>query len=696
MAENLVIVESPAKAKTISKYLGRRYTVKASVGHVRDLPKSQFAVDVDDGFKPKYITIRGKGPVVKELKAAAKKADKIFLATDPDREGEAISWHLAQVLGLEPDSACRVTFNEITKNAVKEAFKEPRPLNLNLVNAQQARRILDRIVGYRLSPLLWKKVKKGLSAGRVQSVAVRLICDREAEIQNFRPEEYWTIKAQLQTDKKEKFTADFYGRGGKKIALSNREETEQVLEQVRQSTFTVASVRRSQRRRNPAAPFTTSTLQQEASRRLGFTAKKTMRIAQTLYEGVTLGREGAVGLITYMRTDSTRVSAQAIGEAEQVINNLYGSDYVQTRQYTGGRRGQDAHEAIRPTFPARTPDELKPYLGRDELRLYRLIWERFIASQMAPAVYDTVAAEIEANGYTFRARGSQIKFAGFLLIYKDVKEDKDTDQDGLLPELKEGQELLLASLTDRQHFTEPPPRYNEAALVKTLEELGIGRPSTYATIIDTIQSRGYVVLEQKRFYPTELGQIVVDLLKEFFPKIIDVEFTAALEAQLDEVEEGTVDWVSVLEQFYFPFEQDLKHAEEEMQAVEIAPMESDVECELCGRRMVYKTGRYGQFLACPGFPACRNTKPLIKDTGAKCPKCGNKLVERRSKKGRVFYGCLGYPDCDFVVWNRPVAEKSCPECGGLMVHKQRGGQKFHACINQECRHEERVVQDDGQ
>ena len=693
MAQNLVIVESPAKAKTISKYLGRRYTVKASVGHVRDLPKSQFAVDVDKGFEPKYITIRGKGQVVKELKAAAKKADRVFLATDPDREGEAISWHLAQVLGIEPDSPCRVTFNEITKNAVKEAFKEPRPLDLNLVNAQQARRILDRIVGYRLSPLLWKKVKKGLSAGRVQSVAVRLICDREEEIQNFRPEEYWTITAELQTDKREKFTAEFYGRGGEKVALTNWQETEQVLRQVRQSPFVVSSVRRSERRRNPAAPFTTSTLQQEASRRLGFTAKKTMRLAQTLYEGVTVGKEGAVGLITYMRTDSTRVSPQAISEAEQVVANLFGEAYVKTRQYAGGRRAQDAHEAIRPTFPTRTPEELKPYLGRDELRLYRLIWERFLASQMAPAVYDTVAAEIDAGGYTFRARGSQIKFAGFLLVYKDVKEDKGNDKEGLLPELAEKQELLLARLTEKQHFTEPPPRYNEAALVKTLEELGIGRPSTYATIIDTIQSRGYVVREQKRFYPTELGQIVVDLLKEFFPKIIDVEFTAALESQLDEVEDGTADWVAVLEHFYHPFEQDLRHAEQEMQTVDIAPEESDVECELCGRRMVYKTGRYGQFLACPGFPECRNTKPLIKDTGATCPKCQNKLVERRSKKGRLFYGCLGYPECDFVVWNRPVGEKSCPQCGGLLVEKQRGGKKLYACINQECRHEEQVEQD---
>lgn len=690
---NLVIVESPAKARTIGKFLGRRYTVKASIGHVRDLPKSQFAVDVDDNFNPKYITIRGKGPVVKELKDAAKKADKVFLATDPDREGEAISWHLAQVLGIEPSSACRVTFNEITKNAVKDAFKQPRPLDLDLVNAQQARRILDRIVGYRLSPLLWKKVKKGLSAGRVQSVAVRLICDREAEIQNFRPEEYWSIIAELQTDKKEKLTAEFYGQNGKKLALPNSEETQKVIAAVRKSAFTVSSVRRRERRRNPAAPFTTSTLQQDASRRLGFTAKKSMRLAQTLYEGVTLGKEGSIGLITYMRTDSTRVSPQAIDEAEKVITELFGKEYVQTRQYVGGKRAQDAHEAIRPTYPERSPDALKQYLSRDELRLYRLIWERFLASQMAPALYDTVAAEIDAGGYTFRARGSEIKFQGFLRIYKDAKEDKEADKEGLLPELKVDQLLLLARLTDKQHFTEPPPRYNEAALVKVLEELGIGRPSTYATIIDTIQSRGYVVREQKRFYPTELGQIVVDLLKEFFPKIIDAEFTASLESQLDEIEDGSAEWIAVLDEFYRPFAEDLQHAESEMQAIDLAPVESDVECELCGRRMVYKTGRYGQFLACPGFPECRNTKPLLKDTGAKCPNCQNQLVERRSKKGRLFYGCLGYPDCNFVVWNRPVADKACPTCGGILVEKQRGGHQLHACINKECGYEERVEQD---
>ncbi len=692
MAQNLVIVESPAKAKTISKYLGRRYAVKASLGHVRDLPKSQFAVDVENDFHPKYITIRGKGSVVKELKDAAKKADRVYLATDPDREGEAISWHLAQVLGVDTASNCRVTFNEITKGAVKEAFKHPRPIDQRLVDAQQARRILDRIVGYKLSPLLWKKVKKGLSAGRVQSVAVRLICDREEEINNFIPVEYWTIKAELVAAKQAKLTADFYGRDGKKLALNNQEEAEAVLAAVKSQAFVVQEVRRSERRRNPAPPFTTSTLQQEASKRLNFTARKTMRTAQVLYEGVNLGKEGSVGLITYMRTDSTRLSPQAQAEANRMITETYGQEFAQTRQYASRRGSEDAHEAIRPSYPERTPDSLKEFLGRDELRLYRLIWERFMASQMAAAVYDTISADITAGEYLFRAKGSQLKFPGWLLVYQDSREDKE-EATGLLPDLTEGQELGLHRLSPKQHFTEPPARYNEAMLVKTLEELGIGRPSTYATIIETIQSRGYVVREQKRFCPTELGQIVVELLKEYFSQVIDVEFTAGMEAGLDAVEDGEAEWVKVLDQFYRPFEKDLDHAEKEMQAVSIAPVETDVICEQCGRNMVIKTGRYGQFLACPGFPDCRNTKPLIKETGVACPKCDGVLVERRSRKGRVFYGCSKYPDCDFVVWNRPV-QKSCAKCGGLMVEKRQGGKLRHVCTNAECRHEEQVEQDE--
>lgn len=694
VVQNLVIVESPAKAKTISKYLGKHYVVKASLGHVRDLPKSQFAVDVDHDFAPKYITIRGKGPILKELKDAAKKASRVFLATDPDREGEAISWHLAQALDVDVTSPCRVTFNEITKGAVQEAFKHPRPIDQDLVNAQQARRILDRIVGYKLSPLLWKKVKKGLSAGRVQSVAVRLICDREEEIKNFIPVEYWTLKADLETASKAKLLAEFHGLKGERRSLTSKDETDAVMRAVKSAKFLVHDVRRSERRRNPAPPFTTSTLQQEASKRLGFTAKKTMRLAQTLYEGVTLGKEGSVGLITYMRTDSTRLSSQALAEAEEVILHTYGEGYVETRQYASRRGAQDAHEAVRPSYPHRTPDSLKEYLGREDLRLYRLIWERFIASQMAAAVYDTISADIWAADYEFRAKGSQIKFSGFLLVHKDSREDEQSeDESGLLPDLAIGQELKLARLSPKQHFTEPQARFNEAMLVKTLEELGIGRPSTYAAIIDTVQTRGYVVKEEKRFFPTELGQIVVELLKEFFPRIIDVEFTAEMESGLDAVEDGTADWVQILGQFYQPFERDLEHAENEIQSVEIEPTETDVVCELCGRRMVLKTGRFGQFLACPGFPDCRNTKPLIKETGVRCPKCEGGLVERRSRKGRVFYGCSRYPECDFVVWNRPVA-KSCPQCGGLMVEKQQSGQTVHTCTNSGCRHEERVEKDE--
>ena len=692
MAQNLVIVESPAKAKTISKYLGKRYAVKASLGHVRDLPKSQFAVDVENGFAPKYITIRGKGPIVKELRDAAKKAKNVFLATDPDREGEAIAWHLAQTLNLDIESPCRVTFNEITKAAVKDAFKQPRAINQELVDAQQARRILDRIVGYKISPLLWKKVKKGLSAGRVQSVAVRLICDREAEIINFQPEEYWSIAVDLLTERREKLQAEFYGRPGKKLPLRNADEVRAVVDAVRQRDFVVREVRKSERRRNPAPPFTTSTLQQEASRRLGFTAKRTMRLAQTLYEGVVLGKEGSVGLITYMRTDSTRISPLALQQARDVIIGRFGENYAVSRQFTGRRGAQDAHEAIRPSYPERTPDSLKEYLGRDELRLYRLIWERFIASQMAPAVYDTVSVDIEAAEYLFRAKGSQIKFAGFLTVYKDLREDKSEEEGRILPELTAGQRLKLQRINEQQHFTEPPARYNEAALVKTLEELGIGRPSTYASIIDTIQSRGYVVKEQKRFYPTELGQIVVDLLKEYFPKIIDVEFTARMESELDSVEEGLVDWVAVLDQFYEPFAKDLQHAEQEMESIEIVPEVTDVICEQCGRNMVLKTGRYGKFLACPGFPECRNTKPLLQEVGVDCPKCGQPLVERRSRKGRLFYGCSTYPECDFVVWNRPVAAR-CSECGSLMVEKRRRNKLFHSCTNQECRHEVEVSEE---
>ncbi|WP_018132573.1 type I DNA topoisomerase [Effusibacillus pohliae] len=696
MADYLVIVESPAKAKTIGKYLGKKYIVKASMGHVRDLPKSQLGVDIKHDFSPKYITIRGKGDVLKELREHSKKVKAVYLAADPDREGEAIAWHLANVLEIDPSEACRVVFNEITKDAVRESFKHPRRINMDLVNAQQARRILDRLVGYQISPLLWKKVKKGLSAGRVQSVAVRLIVDREHEIRNFKPEEYWTVTALFEAEK-QKFEAKFYGyRKGNQIEkteLPNEQAVNQLLDHVRSADYRIVEVKKSERKRNPAPPFITSTLQQEAARKLNFRAGKTMSIAQQLYEGIDIGSEGTVGLITYMRTDSTRISPTAQAEAKEFILREYGAEYYpnQARQYTTKEGAQDAHEAIRPTFVNLHPDKLKDYLTRDQLRLYRLIWERFVASQMAPAVLDTMTVDIQANDAVFRATGSKIKFPGFMTLYIEGNDEGKDEDEKFLPPLEEGQTLRQPKLDPKQHFTQPPPRYTEARLVKTMEELGIGRPSTYAPTLETIQKRGYVLLEDKRFVPTELGEIVVDLLKEFFPQIIDVEFTANLEESLDGVEEGQVDWVKMLDRFYEEFEKDLKVAEEEMKHVTLQEEVSDVACEKCGRMMVYKHGRFGKFLACPGFPECRNAKPILKEIGVACPKCeGGQLVERRGKKRRVFYGCTNYPDCDFVLWDRPVG-KSCPECGQLLVSKRSGkgeGMEVWVCSNAECAHKE--------
>ncbi|NLA57300.1 MAG: type I DNA topoisomerase [Firmicutes bacterium] len=678
MGKSLVIVESPAKAKTISRFLGRNYTVKASVGHVKDLPKSQLGVDVENGFQPKYITIRGKGPILKELRDAARKADRILFATDPDREGEAISWHLADALDVDGQSPCRIEFNEITERAVKTAIKQPRPINQHLVDAQQARRVLDRLVGYKLSPLLWAKVKRGLSAGRVQSVAVRLICDREAEIQAFEPEEYWSIEAELQQVEGEKttFSAKLHKAKGKKIEIRNQAEAEAIVEKLQEASFVVQSVERKERRRNPAPPFTTSSLQQEASRKLGFTARRTMMVAQQLYEGLEVGSEGTVGLITYIRTDATRIAPEAQHAARETIQALFGKEYLPAKPpvYKSRAGAQAAHEAIRPTSMKRLPEEVKPYLTRDQYRLYRLIWERFIASQMAPAVLDTLTVQIQAGDYVFRATGSTIKFPGFMALYTentDLPEEGD-DKEGTLPELREGEKLELLQLMPNQHFTQPPPRYSEAMLVKTLEELGIGRPSTYAQIIDTITRRGYVELVDRRFVPTELGNIVVDLLKEHFPNIIDVEFTATMESQLDRIEEGKENWERVLAEFWEPFSQELKKAELHMEEVEIADEETDEVCEKCGRNMVIKQGRYGRFLACPGFPECRNTIPLLKEIGVSCPKCGGQIVERRTRRGRTFYGCTNYPDCDFTSWQRP-AGKNCPQCGQFMVVRQRRG-----------------------
>ncbi|WP_412838493.1 type I DNA topoisomerase [Bacillus velezensis] len=671
MSDYLVIVESPAKAKTIERYLGKKYKVKASMGHVRDLPKSQMGVDIEQNFEPKYITIRGKGPVLKELKTAAKKAKKVYLAADPDREGEAIAWHLAHSLDLDLSSDCRVVFNEITKDAIKESFKHPRMINMDLVDAQQARRILDRLVGYKISPILWKKVKKGLSAGRVQSVALRLIIDREKEINDFKPEEYWTITGSFLKGK-ETFEAGFFGKNGKKLPLKSEEDVKAVLAQLKGNKYTVDKVTKKERKRNPALPFTTSTLQQEAARKLNFRAKKTMMIAQQLYEGIDLGKEGTVGLITYMRTDSTRISNTAIEEASAFIDQAYGKEYLAGKRKPAKKNenAQDAHEAIRPTSVLRKPADLKAVLGRDQLRLYKLIWERFVASQMAPAVLDTMSVDLSNNGLTFRANGSKVKFAGFMKVYVEGKDDQLEEKDRMLPDLKEGDTVLSKDIEPEQHFTQPPPRYTEARLVKTLEELGIGRPSTYAPTLDTIQRRGYVELDNKRFVPTELGQIVLDLIMEFFPEIINVEFTAKMERDLDHVEDGQTEWVQIIDSFYTDFEKRVKKAEAEMKEVEIEPEYADEDCELCGSRMVYKMGRYGKFMACSNFPDCRNTKPIVKQIGVKCPKCheGN-IVERKSKKKRVFYGCDRYPECDFVSWDKPI-ERKCPKCENMLVEKK--------------------------
>ncbi|WP_369888556.1 type I DNA topoisomerase [Bacillus halotolerans] len=671
MSDYLVIVESPAKAKTIERYLGKKYKVKASMGHVRDLPKSQMGVDIEQSFEPKYITIRGKGPVLKELKTAAKKAKKVYLAADPDREGEAIAWHLAHSLDLDLHSDCRVVFNEITKDAIKESFKHPRMINMDLVDAQQARRILDRLVGYKISPILWKKVKKGLSAGRVQSVALRLIIDREKEINDFKPEEYWTIDGTFLKGQ-ETFEAGFFGKNGKKLPLKSEADVKDILSQLKGNKYTVEKVTKKERKRNPALPFTTSTLQQEAARKLNFRAKKTMMIAQQLYEGIDLGKEGTVGLITYMRTDSTRISNTAVDEAAAFIDQTYGKEYL------GGKRkpakknenAQDAHEAIRPTSVLRKPSELKAVLGRDQLRLYKLIWERFVASQMASAVLDTMSVDLTNNGLTFRANGSKVKFSGFMKVYVEGKDDQLEEKDRMLPDLQEGDTVLSKDIEPEQHFTQPPPRYTEARLVKTLEELGIGRPSTYAPTLDTIQRRGYVGLDNKRFVPTELGQIVLELIMEFFPEIINVEFTAKMEKDLDNVEEGNIEWVQIIDNFYTDFEKRVKKAESEMKEVEIEPEYAGEDCELCSSPMVYKMGRYGKFLACSNFPDCRNTKPIVKQIGVKCPSCGEgNIVERKSKKKRVFYGCDRYPDCEFVSWDKPI-ERKCPKCGKMLVEKK--------------------------
>ncbi|SHE32601.1 type I DNA topoisomerase [Caloramator proteoclasticus] len=683
MAQSLVIVESPAKAKTIGKFLGKGYKIAASMGHVRDLPKSQLGVDIDNNYEPKYITIRGKGKLIDELKKEAKKCQKVYLATDPDREGEAISWHLATILGLNFNDECRIEFHEITKKALNEAIKNPRKINMNLVNAQQARRVLDRLVGYEISPILWKKVKWGLSAGRVQSVAVKLICEREQEINNFIPEEYWSITAKLK-NKNKQFEAKFYGKANEKIELKNKEQVDEILNNLKDTEFKVVNVKKQEKKKSPMPPFTTSSLQQEAFKKLNFTTKKTMSIAQQLYEGIDIIGEGTVGLITYMRTDSVRVSEEAQREAKEYILNNFGKEYTSntTKNYKTKGNVQDAHEAIRPTSVNRHPDNIKDSLTNDQYKLYNLIWNRFIASQMSEAVYDTTSVDITAGDYQFKATGSILKFNGYLSVYQQDEDEKEAK----LPEININDVLSLINLDSKQHFTQPPARYTEATLVKVLEEKGIGRPSTYAPIISTILERGYVEKEKKYFIPTELGVIVTELLNENFKDIVDVEFTAEMEKKLDEIEEGQENWVEVVDSFFKPLKKQIELAENTIEKVSIEEKVevTDIKCDKCGRNMVIKKSKYGKFLACPGYPECKNTKPILDELDVNCPLCGAKVVVRRSKKGKTFYGCSNYPKCNFVSWDKPTNEK-CPKCGETLYEKNVKGEKKLVCINKNCK-----------
>ena len=681
MAKYLVIVESPAKVKTIKKFLGKNYEVVASNGHVRDLPKSQMGIDVEHDYEPKYITIRGKGDILAKLRKEVKKADKVYLATDPDREGEAISWHLSQALKLDGKNVRRISFNEITQNAVKTSLKQPRDIDMNLVNAQQTRRILDRIVGYKISPLLWAKVKRGLSAGRVQSVALRIICDREDEINAFIPEEYWTLDAKLKADgEKKPLTAKFHGDENGKLAITCREEADRIMDEIRGERFEVLEVKKGERVKKAPLPFTTSTLQQEASKTLNFPISKTMRIAQQLYEGVDVKGQGTVGLITYLRTDSVRISDEADADARAYIAQNYGEEFVATQTVTqkGGAKIQDAHEAIRPSDIARTPAVVKESLSRDQFRLYQLIWKRFAASRMASAVYETTNVKIGAGKYRFGVAASKVSFEGFMSVYTSEDDEKDTNN-VLLKGIDEDTKLTLDTFDEKQHFTQPPAHYTEASLVKTLEELGIGRPSTYSPTITTLLGRRYIVKEAKNLYVTELGEVVNQIMKESFPSIVDEHFTANMESLLDSIGEGAVNWKTVVRNFYPDLEAAVEVAETELQKVKIEDEVTDVVCDQCGRNMVVKYGPHGKFLACPGFPECRNTKPYLEKIGVPCPKCGKDVVLRKTKKGRKYFGCENNPECDFMSWSRPVAEK-CPKCGGYMVVK---GNKI-ACADAGC------------
>ena len=673
--KNLVIVESPAKAKTIEKYLGRNYKVLASVGHIRDLKKSTMSVDFGNNYEPEYINIRGKGPLINDLKKEAKKAKQVYLASDPDREGEAISWHLAHILNLDEHDKNRVVFNEITKDAVKNAFKEPRQIDMDLVDAQQARRVLDRIVGYSISPILWKKVKKGLSAGRVQSVALKLIIDRENEINAFNPEEYWTIDGTFKKGARQ-FQASFYSINGKKMKLATNDDVKNVLSQIKNDEFTVESVEKKERKRHAPLPYTTSSMQQDAANKINFRTRKTMMVAQQLYEGINIG-SGVQGLITYMRTDSTRISPVAQNEAATFITDRFGEKYSKHGSRIRNSSGaQDAHEAIRPSSVFNTPENIAKYLDKDQLKLYTLIWNRFVASQMTAAVFDTMSVKLEQNSVQFAASGSQVKFDGYLVIYND------SDKNKMLPEMEKGDIVKRVNTNPEQHFTQPPARYSEATLIKTLEENGVGRPSTYAPTIETIQKRYYVKLVSKRFEPTELGEIVNSLIIEFFPDIVNVKFTADMEAKLDDVEVGKEQWKKVIDEFYKPFEKEVSKAETEMEKIQIKDEPAGFDCEVCGSPMVIKLGRYGKFYACSNFPDCRHTQAIVKEIGVECPKCHQgQIIERKTKRNRLFYGCNRYPDCDFTSWDKPVG-RSCPKCGQYLVEKKvRGGGKQVVCSN---------------
>ncbi len=681
--KNLVIVESPSKAKTIGKFLGSNYKVVASVGHIRDLPKSKLGINIENNFEPEYIAIRGKGDVIKAMKKEAKNANKIFLATDPDREGEAISWHIAHLLGIDENQPCRIVFNEITKSAIQSAVKKPRAIDKKLVDAQQARRVLDRLVGYQISPLLWRKVRRGLSAGRVQSAALKIICDREKLIQEFIPVEYWNISASLST-KSKSFLAKLNEYKGKKITVSNKEEADKILSEINPDSFTVTKIDRKERNRNPYAPFTTSSLQQEASNKLNFATKKTMLIAQQLYEGIDIKGHGTVGLVTYIRTDSVRISAEAEEAVKEFIVNNYSDTYLGKNTFSNKKKDiQDAHEAIRPSDVTLTPEAIKESLTKDQYNLYKAIWSRFVASRMKPAVYDSVAAEIKNGEYGFKANGSKLKFDGYLKVYNNLTDDEN---EKMLPELKEGENLKLKEMLSEQNFTQPPSRFTEASLVKDLEEKNIGRPSTYAPIIGTLMERKYISKEKKSLLPTELGFIITDLMESYFKEIVDVGFTASLEDKLDDVESKDLFWKGIIKDFYSILEKELEIADEAIEKVVIEDELTDEICELCGKQMAKKHGRFGEFLACSGYPECKNTKPIVTKIEVKCPKCGKDIVARKSKKGRLFYGCSGYPECNQLYWYKPVEQK-CPKCQSLMTKKPTKTTEL-LCSNPECGYKE--------